>query len=611
MVQLAPPKQEVLPAVRARVIKEDPLVTARGSLKTVQFRSYETEDEFDGLYASMGKDLIIEPPYLPRHLESLVQCNNTLPVCIDAVVTNVHGSGFDIVPMDEKDHDTDAHKALIAFFDEVYPGVSFLNLRKELGYDQERTGLPYMEVIRDAAGAVICLRRLDPKLMRLVRLDEPITVPHKFMRDGREREVQLPRRYRRFVQQLTGQTVQWFKEYGCKRELDCVTGKWAAEGESIPLNRRASEVLYFPTVLDSLTPYGIPKWISELPSVLGSRKSEEANLEFFDAGGVPPLMIIVHGGALSGAAAEALRDHFQGGKKGRHHIPVIEALATGGDLNSPSNTKITVERFGSERVSDSMWEKYDAACEKRIRRAWRLPPMFVGGAEDHNFATAVASYRLTEAQVFGPARRAFDDLINRTLMKELDPKGLFYFRSKPITMRDIETQLKAMDVAISNKLLSRTQIADKLNEISDLDLNVDDDDLPGEDDDWFTDIEDRLNTMEAGGGASGQTDGLDDETGDANDGAVAKADTKLSPVGPEGLADQVFQYFEFGAPDGLALLRVLKQVNSLSGEELTTFKKQLTEVAMNQIWNPGLGIDFADRVVSTILGMLGDKPAQA
>jgi PBSX family phage portal protein len=599
-VGLAPRQQEVLPALRARVIKEDAFVPSKTqSARQVQNRTYEFEDEFEGIYASLGRGLVLEPPFLARTLESLVQCNNTLSVCIDAVTTNVHASGFDIVPADESDKDTDAHKALQAFFDEVYPGISFLTLRKQLGYDQEATGTPYMEVIRSADGELLYLRRLDPKLIRLVRLDDPVEVPHKATRNGKTVERLLQRRFRRFVLQLTGQTIQFFKEYGCPFDLDCKTGEFAKPGETLPLDRRASEVLYFPDKEDSLTPYGVPKWISQLPSVLLSRKAEESNLQLLDNNGVPPLLVVVHGGALSGETATTLRAVLNGGvAKGT--IPVIEALATGGDLNSPSNTKITIERFGSEKHNDALFQKLDEACEKRVRRAWRLPPMFNGIAESHNYATALAAYRMTESQVFGPARATFDDMINRTIMKELDPEARFYFRSRPMTLRDIETQLKALEVATSMKLLGREQLAQKLNEISSIDINVDDEDIAGEgdDDDWYDDIEERLGVMESGSPATG------DEEDD-----VVKGTGPLSPLGPEGLADQVFQYFEHGTPNGPAFLNVLKQVHGLTGDDLKLFKHELTSIAMGQIFNPGLGIDFADRVVSTVLGMVEPKAA--
>src|SRR5690606_20257571 len=108
-----------------------------------------------------------------------------------------------------------------------------------------------------------------------------------------------------------------------------------------------------------------------------------------------------------------------------HQIPVIETISTGGSLENASQVRVTVERFGAERQSDSMFEKYDERCEKRVRRAWRLPPLFVGASDDYNYASAFASYMHAEAQIFAPERAEFDEIINRTIMRELDPSGEF------------------------------------------------------------------------------------------------------------------------------------------------------------------------------------------
>jgi capsid portal protein len=49
----------------------------------------------------------------------------------------------------------------------------------------------------------------------------------------------------------------------------------------------------------------------------------------------------------------------------------------------------------------------------------RLPPLFLGYAADYNFATAQTSYMVAEARVFEPERTEFDDLMNKTIIKEL------------------------------------------------------------------------------------------------------------------------------------------------------------------------------------------------
>lgn len=458
-----------------RFIKaDDPKVTQTA----VRQRGWEYEDEFRGLYGlnsglRSGDVEIMEPPYLPRTLEALCQQNNTLNVCIAAVVTNIHGTGFDIVAKDEKDAESPRIEEITAFFEETYPGESFRELRRQVGKDLERIGHAYIEVIRNLKGELIFLRRLDPKMMRLVRLDAPKLAKVKISRQGKEFEADVMLRWRRYVQTLNGTNLLYFKEYGCPEPLNSSTGKW---DPAVTVQDAASEILYFMRDEDSLTPYGVPAWLAQIPSVLGSRKAEELNLTFFDHGGVPPMMVFVNGGALTPQAADELRRHLQGGSN-KHVIPVIETVATGGSMESPGQVKVTVERFGSERQDDSMFENYDERCEKRVRRAWRLPPLFIGATDDYNFASAYASYLVAEAQVFAPERQEFDALINRTLMKELDPEGLFEFRSRPINIKDVDKQLDALQVALLGKTIGRQQLVEIINQMVGFELRLDDDDV--------------------------------------------------------------------------------------------------------------------------------------
>lgn len=444
----------------------------------VRARGWEYEDEFKGLYGPLGNGTqqtsdvqIIEPPYLPRTLEALCQQNNTLNVCVAAIVTNVHGTGFDIKAKDEKDADDPKIAEITAFFEETYPGESFRDLRRQLGKDLERVGHCYIEVIRRLTGEIAFLRRLDPKMMRLVKKGEPRRSSVKTLRNGKVVETEMMMRWRRYVQTLNGTQLLYFKEYGCPDPMNSTTGQWGAATAS----EAASEVIYMTRDDDALTPYGVPAWLAQIPSVLGSRKAEELNLTFFDHGGVPPMMVFVNGGSLTPAAANALRQHLNGGNK--HTIPVIETVSTGGSIESPSAVKVTIERFGSERQDDSMFENYDERCEKRVRRAWRLPPLFIGATDDYNFASAYASYLVAEAQVFAPERQEFDERINRTIMRELDPEGKFMFVSRPINIKDVDKQLNALKLAIEGQTIGRSQLIDVINSMTALGLRLDTDDI--------------------------------------------------------------------------------------------------------------------------------------
>lgn len=559
----------------ARIIKSETTPTGTA----VRQRGWEYEDEFAGKYGVSfkgGDGEILEPPYLPRTLEALCQQNNTLNVCIAAVVTNIHGTGFDIVARDEEDAEAPEIDQIKAFFEETYPGESFRELRRLVGKDLERIGHAYIEVIRNLEGHLIFLRRLDPKMMRLLKLDDARRSTVEITRQGKTFSAQVMLRWRRFVQTLNGTNMLYFKEYGCPDPLNGDTGKW---NDAVDVKNAASEILYLTRDDDAITPYGVPAWLAQIPSVLGSRKAEELNLTFFDHGGVPPIMVFVNGGALTEKAADELRRVLQTG--GSHHtIPVIETVSTGGSMDSPGQVRVTVERFGAERQDDSMFENYDERCEKRVRRAWRLPPLFIGATDDYNFASAYASYLVAEAQVFAPERQEFDALINRTIMKELDPEGRFEFRSRPINIKDVDKQIAALNLALQGKTVGREQLVQVLNAMVGLELRLDDEDVVDLNAPWQDPNAEAEEIDPATGlpieqgppGAGGGPPAEDEEDPEALEAAAAKGDVAA-------LATKAFRMLKTDAPKE-DLQKLLKQLEGLAPRSKNLFQKALVNLAL-------------------------------
>lgn len=398
---------------------------------------------------------------------------------------------------------------LEGFFKEPWPGESFTTQRRKLRHDLESTGNAWLEVVRNAADEIVLTKVIDAKTMRIIRLDNPVPVEMKLERFGETLTVNMLRRERRFVQWVgsgaisprtqqapvgegfrvqgppgtgtkyspslfstQGTRLIYFKEFGASRDVDVWTGGWSLPGARIPIDRRGTEVIHFTLVKDPGTPYGLPRWINQLPSVLGSRRAEEFNLQFFNAGGVPPLLITVSGGQLAPAAKQALERQFTSQGKARHQAVVFE-VAGSGRVDGRNDVKIGVERFGTERMQDSMFEKYDERCEIRIRSSFRLSEMFVGRTKDFNFATAQTSYLVNEAQVFAPERHEFDEIVNLNLLRAMPNGEMFEFRSKPLVIKDATMQNQAIQFASGSGLISGKETIDALNEITHLDLEFD------------------------------------------------------------------------------------------------------------------------------------------
>lgn len=456
----------------------------------------ELEDEFRTFYGkALGKNAVpIEPPFNPLQLIALCYRNSALQQCIHAMEVNVDGTGYGIELIEGKTKNDKEREILDSFFKEPFPGQSFLAQRRKLRVDMEQVGYAYLEVIRNAQDKSYLLRPLEVALTRIVRYDAPITREVELEREGVKRKVKISVRERRFVQ-MVGQTTIFYKEFGASRDLNRNTGEWAKPGEKLALELKASEILFFTVDKDTLTPYGIPRWINNTPSVLGGRKAEEFNLEFFDAGGLPPAIIFVEGGAIAGPVLDQLTHFLSGGAKDKNRAAVVSVQSATGSLEQAGKVAVKTERFGDSRQSDALFQEYGANSEERVRAAFRLPPIFLGKAQDYSFASAMTSYMVAEAQVFQPERSEFDESINRTVMRSLGAEN-YEFKSKPITLKDTTIQLQALEQA--KTMIKPEDYITQLSDVSGLALTYDE----------ATVIENQTRALEI---AHGRQDNADDD----------------------------------------------------------------------------------------------------
>ena len=457
--------------VISRVIKGDTYMVMADAAR-------ELEDEFANLYYIPGErtegTLAVLPPYTPKTLKGLVKQNNILNQCVHAMEVNIDGTGHEFVPsVENEEMDETELQAASQFFDEPYPGVSFVTVRRALRQDLESIGYGFLEILRAINGEIVGLRHVEGQTMRLVRLGDPMEVTKTVLRGGQELPLRLRERPRRFVQSFNGQGKQYFKEFGVDRDLDRMTGEWAPEGTKLPPDRKATEVVFFGIDRDYNGPYYVPRWINQLPSVLGSRKAEEANLEFFDSGGMPPAIIFVQGGNMVGESAAQLRTYLSASNRKKGRAVVVELQSNSGTIESSGSVSAKVERFGSGQ--DAMYEKYDAKTEEHVRVGFRLPPLFIGRSADYNYATAVVAYQVAEAQVFQPERTEFDEIINRTLVRAMGWKTL-RFKSMPITMKSVDEFFRGMEL-LDGKVNAEGFVRE-VNKVLGIDLEYDPNAVP-------------------------------------------------------------------------------------------------------------------------------------
>lgn len=430
-------------------------------------------------------DDILEPPYPFDIIASLNENSSALRQNVDAMAVNVDGFGYrlePVLPWDhpdvnnhirdlmlfeaiEKDVDIDGDLSkldtnklqeltpdiaavesqrmlwerlamiekmkLAAFFEFINPIESFNEVRSAMRESLELLGNAGWEIIREdpenTTSKIVQVYNVPFASVRLIRADrKPTTITMRIRRDAvTYEEIQVQRFFRRFVR-ITGIVRVYYKEMGDPRTVSRMTGRYyqsiehlkAEEGENA---QPANEIMHW-KIRSQMSPYGTPRWIGALLSVMGSRAAEEVNFLYFDNKAIPPMILMVSGGRLTTESVSKIESHFQERLKGRenfHKIMVIEALPSGtseGETDPTGKMTMHLEPLMGQMQKDQMFGEYDAANMLKIGRAFRQPGIYTGATADMNRSTSDTAKAITEEQVYQPARDAFDAAVDRLFL---------------------------------------------------------------------------------------------------------------------------------------------------------------------------------------------------
>jgi PBSX family phage portal protein len=438
----------------------------------------------DGEGAGFSAASVIEPPYDPRALCLLFEHSNALRQNVDAYSVNVDGFGHRFeAAIDFDAEDVDARVAECIFLErvaarergelgegaELEPSAeeiaarrkelvglarierarlesffafccfdhSFTELRRRTRQDLETTGNAYWEVLRDARGRIARFVYVPSFTMRLLRLDAEATAVMDRVRVSPVsfETAEVRRRLRRYVQ-IEGTSRVVFKSLGDPRVISRKTGEVFDSVEALrqrdPSDGPATEILHF-AIHSSRSPYGVPRWIGVLLSVLGSRAAEEVNHDYFDHKTVPPLAVLVSGGHLGAETVARLERFFEERIKGRenfHKVLIVQADTGAKPSDGPNRTKIDLRPLTDAQQQDALFQDYDQRNVDKVGASFRVPALLRGESKDFNRSVADAQLRFAEDQVFQPERDAFDDVMNRRVLPDM---GIRFYRFRSLT----------------------------------------------------------------------------------------------------------------------------------------------------------------------------------
>lgn len=406
----------------------------------------EEEEKFAAL--SSGTNSLIDPPFPLLTLATLVENSTELGQNIRAMVTNTVGFGYQLKERrlpESVDRDTveQEKEVTAAFLESVHVKYSLTQIAKRAAHDMHACGNGYIELIEDAAGRLSGMNHVHGHSIRLSKQDAMATVAKvpriKPGGDFQVEEVGRTHRFRRFAQ-VRNQSLMWFKEAGDPRMMDRRTGRYLKEGESLPPKFRATSLIHL-SIYTPFSPYGVPCWIGNLFSVFGSRGAELTNYRTITQNNIPAMFVMVENGTLTKPSISRLRQFAEeqmqpGGNYSKFIILEGEPMDEG--LPDPTKLSLKVQPLRHLQTKDELFQDYDANNRDKIRQSFRLPPIFVGRADDYTSATANTSKSIADEQVFAPERSDHNHSLTRFVLLPLGVRYHMFAFNHPNVTDDLE-----------------------------------------------------------------------------------------------------------------------------------------------------------------------------
>ncbi|MFH0824292.1 MAG: hypothetical protein V2B18_16180 [Pseudomonadota bacterium] len=462
-------RQKGRAAIQAR-LKDEQIIERQGS--------DSDPDPFQNRYDRLG---LLEPRYKFKDLFDLVEESDTLQSCITAMAQGVDGNGHDFqFTGPDTEREAPENRAILRrlrdFFDNVNEDGSFISVRKRLRCDLESVGNAALEIVRSATtGMVEQIYHVPITYLRMSRQDRDRT-PYRIRlpRDGEPVLVTRRKKFRRYARSLPDGSVRWYKEFGDPRGLDAVTGDYSETPKEA-----ATELWWFKVPFRNFD-YGAPRWIGCLSVVKARSLAHFVNYDLFNNQGIPPMLIVVEDGQLTDASLDEIENTIESwrdpGKFNRVCILQAEPNLLGMSQDS-RRSAVQIHQLRHARAEDYMFKEFLTYSDEMIRRAFRLPPLHLGGTETYNLATAYASRITAEQQVFAPLRRSLDEALNLKLLRNELNITAWRFRSRGPRVAGSEELAKIVATAAKSGGPSFNQLIELWNEALGTDWSTSDNPL--------------------------------------------------------------------------------------------------------------------------------------
>jgi len=454
--------------------------------------SNQIERQWNKLDSSSG---LISPPVSLDVLVRADELSESVANSTEAMVVNIARRGHKFVDIRSREQqlknlDNTAVEAekrrLEQFFRHISGDMTWTETRARSRQDFEHAGAFAWEMIDNpATGELDMIKHIPIQTLRMSKQLPyyPIEERQVDRSTFKVKTVTRAHKFRLFAQIIgAGTKLQWFKEWGDPRVYDVKTGKeikgeqlttnFENSGKPMPVSRRANAVLYHRRYV-SYTPYGMPRYIGVFIKLLGNRRADEVNFTTLNNNNIPSSFILVENATLTQGSINRIekfteKELGRTGNRSKFLLIEAEPIDEESPLPSSSSIGLKVVPMVNTMIKDELYGEYIKNNADAIRRAWRMPPIFIGMSSAYNKATAEVSRVLGDEQVFDPERRIFDDLINFSIMPSLD---VIYhdFKSNTPNVTNNEELIKLLAIAERtggmSPRIARTAIQDVLSDL--------------------------------------------------------------------------------------------------------------------------------------------------
>lgn len=388
--------------------------------------------EIDSMFESYGHGgKIVVPPYDPLTWSLTPEQSPRLSRAISAWARNTVGLGWRVVardfagdPVDLEDPKNKKAKAqfekereallrLFKFPNSSMPFVEIMNLIK---IDEESTGNGYLEVVRNNQGKIVSLYHVPAVSIRALQDNKGfVQIRGVQFNSNADSSSNI---LTRMINGSDKPSFRFFKHFGDQRPMHRNTGSF--EGR-IGLQNRASEIVHFKLYSPRSSVYGVPRYVSVAPAIMGNRYAAIRNVKFFEHDAVPRAILSVTGGSLDQASLELMEEFFkhktQGpDNAGRLLVLQVKPRQTGlGGKDSGASVDFKPITVGV--TEDASYLGYKASNDEDIREVMELAEAYFS-VDLVNRSSAEISKAITEVQSFEPDRIKKEFIINNTIVAD-------------------------------------------------------------------------------------------------------------------------------------------------------------------------------------------------